>query len=74
MGWSVEDALTTSAAKCERHDNYEFEGEIHSLAEWATIKGIKYDTLHWRVCRDGWSIEQALNTPVRSKQQNNNTK
>ena len=74
LGWNVDDALTTPAAKCEQHDNYEFEGETHSIAEWAKIKGIKYDTLHWRICRVGWDIEKALNTPVQSTQQKDNTK
>ena len=71
-GWSVNDALTTPAAKCERRDSYEFEGETHSIAEWAEMKGVKYDTLHWRVCRAGWDIEKALNTPVQNKRRKEN--
>lgn len=63
-GWSVEDALTTPVAKCERHDSYEYDGETHTLKEWAEIKKIKYETLHWRLCRRGWDIEKALSEPV----------
>lgn len=37
----------------------EFEGERHSISEWAEIKGIKRATLNTRIHR-GWNAEKAL--------------
>lgn len=67
LGWSVERALTAPIAKSERHGCYEFQGESHTISEWAEIKGIKYDTLLWRICRKGWDIERALSEPIKCK-------
>lgn len=39
-------------------------GEVHTVAEWASILGIKYSTLYMRL-RDGWSVERAFTTKVR---------
>ena len=35
-------------------------GETHTLPEWADILGIKYGTLWARIYRDGKSIEEAF--------------
>lgn len=40
-----------------------FNGETHTLTEWAKIKGIKRSTLSSRILTRGWSIEKALTTP-----------
>lgn len=45
---------------------YEFDGESHTLAEWAEIAGINRFTLWSRVNKQGWSIERALTEPVAS--------
>lgn len=37
-------------------------GETHTIAEWAAIKGINYYTLHSRLTTKGWPIEKALTT------------
>lgn len=42
----------------------EFEGEIHTLAEWARIFDKPYKTIHKRL-KDGWNIEKAFKMPVR---------
>lgn len=39
-----------------------FNGETHTMAEWAKIKSISYGALRQRLYR-GWNIEKALNTP-----------
>jgi hypothetical protein len=42
----------------------EYNGESHTVAEWAKILGIKYGTLHKRL-EEGWSAEDAFHTPVK---------
>lgn len=47
---------------------YEFEGESHSLKEWARIKGFTYGCLRRRVVKNKWPIEKALTEPLRKNQ------
>lgn len=42
----------------------EYNGETHTIAEWAEITGIDYKTLHRRISA-GWEPEKALTQPVR---------
>lgn len=42
-------------------------GEKHTLPEWARLTGIQYHTLQSRL-RSGWSIVEALTTPVQGRQ------
>lgn len=42
-----------------------FMGKTLSLVEWAELQGITYGTLKSRLTNLGWSVEQALTTPVR---------
>lgn len=44
-----------------------FRGESRCLAEWCEALGMRYITVHSRL-RSGWTVEQALSTPVRPKQ------
>ena len=39
-------------------------GETKSLAEWAEISGINYQTIFQRITTLNWTIEKSLNTPV----------
>lgn len=39
--------------------NYTINGETHCLKEWCEILGLKYKTVHMRICRN-WTIERAL--------------
>ncbi len=42
----------------------EWNGEQHTLSEWAGITGIGWSTIRVRL-EKGWSVEKALTTPVR---------
>ena len=49
-----------------------YNGETHTVSQWAEIQHIPRDTLDRRMRRCGWSVEKALTTPV--KRQKNNRK
>lgn len=42
-----------------------FDGQTKILIEWAEEMGINFDTLWNRIYRYGWSVEEALITPVK---------
>jgi hypothetical protein len=42
-----------------------YNGETHTLAEWADKLGISQDTLYTRIGQRHWPIERALSTPIR---------
>jgi hypothetical protein len=44
-------------------------GETKTIAEWAEIAGIKYDTLYRRIKQYGMSAEAAITTPVKASKQ-----
>lgn len=46
----------------------EYKGERKTMRQWADEKGISYNALCIRM-KKGWSIEKALETPVRKKSQ-----
>lgn len=48
---------------------YTFNGETKCLAAWAEERGIYYHTL-WDRIRAGWSVENALTTPVAKRKDN----
>lgn len=47
-----------------RNRRLEYNGEVHTLTEWAKIKGIKITTLSARINTYKWSIEKALTEPL----------
>ena len=59
------------ATRLEQNNNtrqnayYEFNGEVHSLADWCRILNLNYNTIRSRL-RYGWSFEQAITTPILS--------
>lgn len=46
---------------------YSWQGQTHSVTEWARIAGMRKQTLHSRLA-GGWDIEKALRTPVQSRE------
>lgn len=42
-----------------------YKGETKTMSEWAEIFGIKYTTLRGRINNYHWTVEKALETPVR---------
>lgn len=49
-----------------RHATYGYQGEFHTVAEWARETGIPYGTLYARLTA-GWAIGEALTRPVQGK-------
>lgn len=45
-----------------------YNGETHTLPEWAKITGINYMTLRRRILKDHWNVEKALTTKLNRKQ------
>lgn len=43
---------------------YELRGEKRTIAEWAQLANIPYDTVKRRVLGFGWPLDEALGTPV----------
>lgn len=45
--------------------NLTYNGESHTMSEWAKVLGISYSALQQRIGKLRWSVEKALTTPVR---------
>ena len=43
-----------------------FNGETHTIAEWADILQMPHNTLYARICQRKWPVERALTTPARN--------
>lgn len=43
-----------------------YNGETHTISEWAELLGMKFGTLRDRLLRYGWSVEKAITTPVKT--------
>lgn len=43
-----------------------FDGETHTISEWAEIKSMKYTTLQHRI-KNGWTVQRALTEKVGEK-------
>ena len=43
-----------------------FNGETHTIGEWASITGITSKAIERRLNRDKWDVEKALTTPLRA--------
>lgn len=60
--------ITNQEQQNNRRDNHyiTYNGEKHTITEWARIYGLSENALVHRVQR-GWDIERALHTPIASK-------
>jgi hypothetical protein len=59
-----------------RRNNLEpftYNGETHTLKEWAVIVGKPYGALHSRITTRHWSLDQAFNTPIQVRRKKRNT-
>lgn len=71
LGYSKENCYWATATtqtnnrRCNRV--YEYRGRKQTIAQWASEFGIKWHTLRQRLRTPGWSVEQALTTPVRPR-------
>jgi hypothetical protein len=52
------------ANNTRRNNFITYNGETHTLTEWAEKLGIKRSTLNTRIHRQHWDIEKALTTPL----------
>lgn len=62
------DKVTQENNKRTNH-RIEFNGENHTVTEWARIKGLRKGTILGRIKR-GWSIEEVLNAPLGQRRTN----
>lgn len=71
LGYNPENCRwVTSMEQCNnRSSNHlvTFNGEKHTISEWARITGIRKDTLRRRIMCYGWDIERALTEPVHNR-------
>ena len=69
LGYTPENCrwATSTIQANNRRSNHlvTYNGKTHTITEWAQIVGIKQPTLRKRL-RNGWSIERALTTPLRT--------
>lgn len=64
-GWAIERALTTPVQKCASPSGeVEYAGKTQSITKWAEETGVPMKQISQRL-RRGWSVEEALTTPVR---------
>ena len=58
--------ITMAAQQRNKRNNHymTFQGETKTVTEWASISGIRYQTIQSRI-RRGWATDQVLGTPVR---------
>lgn len=58
------------ANNTSRNHILEYNGEKHTMSQWAEISGIPYQTLAKRINKFHWSVEEALTVKPRKYQRN----
>ena len=67
----IEEALTAKRQfEYKRVRYYEIDGEVHTLKEWAAIKGIPKKAIGNRLAR-GWDYRRAIEEPLQEKYRRN---
>lgn len=46
---------------------YNYKGKNYTMKELSKISGIKYDTIQYRICHLNWSVEKAVETPLKKE-------
>lgn len=61
--------VSYEAQNNNQRSNYRitYHNATHTLAEWAKILEINYETLKSRLRRNHWSVDRAFTTPVRNR-------
>jgi hypothetical protein len=60
--WATQKMQTDNQRRSRFH---EYQGESHTLNDWAKIKGVSYKQLRQRVYQRGWDFEEAITMPPR---------
>ena len=68
-GFTIEEAINTTVRKSEKFKIYTINGFTGTLIQIAEHFNIKYATLFYRMNNLGWSIEKAVNTPIKERKQ-----
>lgn len=58
--WATQKEQCNNWRKTKR---YEYNGEFHTLSEWADITGLNYHMLKARVTKYGYTMKEAIETP-----------
>ena len=64
VGWNVKDAFEIINLEPR---TITYNGEKHTIKEWAKILGINKNSLCTRLYNYHWSVEKAFTTPIRGK-------
>ena len=59
------DAVLGGRGKIRSHGIFKYNGQVMSFVEMSRLSGIPYKTLHRRVVSLNWSVEKAMETPLR---------
>lgn len=57
--------ISTQCNNRRSNRNFAYGGVVRNIKEWSDVSGIPYGTLRSRLLKYGWTIDNALNTPLR---------